>query len=390
MGRTVLRGARLLDPEARAPAEGDLLLRDGRIEARLAPGAAAPGDAREVGLGGLEVAPGFLDLHFHGSLIFAGAGGLAAALRRDAASLLRHGTTAYLPTSVAWGPDELRAKVGALAPLLAEHVSGAAQPLGIHLEGPWINPAAAGAQPGPGIHPYEPGPGADALDQGEGAVRLVTLAPELPGAPALLDELARRGIAASLGHSLADPEVVDDAVRRGARHVTHLFNAMGGLHQRSSGLAATALADDRLSCDLICDGVHVHPSWMRVAARAKGERLVLITDRVDPPAGPGASFGSGALVDDGECLRTPDGRLAGSRVTLDRALANARRLAGMTQLEAVAACTLRPARVLGEEATRGTLRPGARADLAVLDASGRVRQTWLAGGLVFDAAQDAS
>jgi N-acetylglucosamine-6-phosphate deacetylase len=175
---------------------------------------------------------------------------------------------------------------------------------------------------------------------------------------------------------------VEAAVARGARHVTHLWNAMSGLHHRAPGLAGAALADDRLSCDLICDGVHVHPAAVRVAARAKRERLVLISDRVSP----GAGFGAGALNDDGTALRLADGRLAGSRLSLDRALQNAVSFGAMTRLEAVAAVSLRPARLLGLERERGTLRPGARADLALLDAEGCVAETWLAGRRAYAAA----
>jgi N-acetylglucosamine-6-phosphate deacetylase len=182
-----------------------------------------------------------------------------------------------------------------------------------------------------------------------------------------------------VGHSLARAEQVQDAVERGARHVTHLFNAMGPLHQRAPGLAGVALSEDRLTCDLICDGVHVHPSMIRVAARAKGDGLILITDRIELPGGEFPGFGSGPLHDDGTAIRMADGGLAGSRLTLDRALVMAQEFAGLDLLEAVAACTLRPARVLGVESERGTLRPGARADFAVLDETGRVVETWIDG-----------
>jgi N-acetylglucosamine-6-phosphate deacetylase len=210
----------------------------------------------------------------------------------------------------------------------------------------------------------------------------VTFAPELPGAAGLLQELGRRGVVAALGHSRADAAQVDASVTQGARHVTHLWNAMSGIHQRAPGLAGAALGDDRLSCDLICDGVHVDPRLVRVAARAKRERLLLITDRVSA----GGGFGAGTLVDDGTALRLPDGRLAGSRLTLDRALRNAVSFGAMTQLEAVASVSLRPARLLGLERERGTLRPGARADLVLLDASGALAETWLAGERVYAAA----
>jgi N-acetylglucosamine-6-phosphate deacetylase len=371
----------LLDPEAAEPAPGSLLLDGERIEARLTRGEPGPDDAERVDLEGRLLAPGFVDLHHHGSAIFAAAGELAAALARDGLALARHGTTAFLPTSVAWPAAQLATHVEELAATLDAGRFPAARPVGIHLEGPWISPAAAGAQPATAIRAYEPDEGEALLAAAGGALRMVTLAPEVENAAQLLELLTRSRVVAALGHSAAPAEQVDAAVARGASHVTHLFNAMGALHQRHPGLAAAALADDRLSCDLICDGAHVDPRWVRVAARSKGERLVLITDRVDPGVVTGG-FGSGALHDDGVALRLPDGRLAGSCVTLDRALRNATAWSAMTQLEAVAACTLRPARVLGLEAELGTLRPGARADLAVLDAQGRVHETWIGGQLL--------
>jgi N-acetylglucosamine-6-phosphate deacetylase len=237
----------------------------------------------------------------------------------------------------------------------------------------------AGAQPPRGIRPYDAGEGPAVLDAAQGSVRLVTLAPELPGAEALLGELSRRGIVAALGHSLAGPEAIERAIDAGLRHVTHLFNAMGPLHHRERGTAGLALADDRLSCDLICDGAHVHPDVVRVAARAKGDGLLLITDAVEPPSPGAASFGSGPLVSDGVALRLSDGRLAGSCLTLDLAIRNLRSFAGTSLRDAVAACTLRPARLLGIEAERGTLRRGARADLTLLDDATKVVECWIGG-----------
>lgn len=401
MARRLLTNLRLLDPE-RPLDDGDswsLLVEGGRIRERLhEAGGASVADAERVDLGGALLAPGFLDLHLHGEPIFARDDAIRDAVAHLAASCLRHGTTGFLLTTVAWERERLtRFVTQAVRSMTQGERSGAsAALLGLHLEGPWISAAAAGAQPAAAIRPYRDPEGRDLLDRAEGAVRMVTLAPEAEGAARLLDELARRGAIAAAGHTLASAAALTQAVDAGLTHVTHLFNAMGRLHHREPGVAGHALADDRLTCDLICDGAHVSPELVRVAARAKGERLVLISDRVEPPAPapgpafaePGATstlpdFGAGPVRDDGTALRLPDGTLAGSTLTLDRALRNASAWAGLALHEAVAACTLRPARLLGLEGERGTLRPGARADFAVLDDRGALLETWLGGEAVY-------
>jgi N-acetylglucosamine-6-phosphate deacetylase len=385
--RVCLRDAVLLDPEAGAPQPGTLLLRGDRIEARLAPGERGPADARSESFAGRALAPGFLDLHYHGSLIFHDAAGFESSLAASSALLVRHGTTAFLATTVAWGAGELARKVEALAAVVTRGGFPGAAPIGIHLEGPWLAPDAAGAQPAGAIRGYDAAEGNEVLARGRGAIRMLTLAPEVDGAASLLEALGREGVLAALGHSRAGPAQIEAAIEGGARHVTHLLNAMAPLHHREPGLAGAALADERLTCDLICDGAHLHPQVVRVAARALGERLILITDRIEPELGGDAarSFGSGPLRDDGVALRLADGRLAGSRVTLELALRNVQRFAGLSLLEAVAACTLRPALRLGIERERGTLRPGARADFAVLAADGSLHSTWIGGKPVYRA-----
>jgi N-acetylglucosamine-6-phosphate deacetylase len=382
--RVCLRGAVLLDPETDRPAPGGLLLREGRIEARLRPGEPGPDDARDIDLGGRGLAPGFLDLHYHGSLVFHDADRFRDSLTASSAELAQHGTTAFLATTVAWGAEELAARVESLAEQVTSGGFPGAEPIGIHLEGPWLSARAAGAQPTEAIRGYDRSEGREVLARGRGAIRMLTLAPEVAGASELLGDLAHEGVLASLGHSHAEAAEIEQAIAAGARHVTHLFNAMAPLHHREPGLAGVALADERLTADLICDGAHVHPTVVKLAARALGERLLLITDRVEPAEGAlASSFGSGPLRDDGVALRLADGRLAGSRVTLDLALRNAQSFGGLSLLEAVAACTLRPARRLGIERDRGTLRRGARADFAVLDPDGSLRATWIGGKPVF-------
>lgn len=389
--------AELFDPEESEPVQASLLVESGRIRARVSPGEVVSPDVRRIDLTGRSLAPGFLDLHFHGEFVFAPSASLAAILARTSSSLLEFGTTGYLVTSVAWPCAQLGAFVGAVAAAIAESDGSLAAPLGIHLEGPWINPLAAGAQPPSGIRSSSLDEAGDLLAHASGTIKLVTLAPELEGSGALLQALARSGVVAALGHSLADARAIDAAVGEGLRHVTHLFNAMGPLHHREPGVAGHVLADDRLSCDIICDGVHVHRDMVVTAARAKRGRLALITDRIELPAADAAlsqtsdvsrsagpdAFDAAGLNDDGVAIRLASGRLAGSNLTLDRALRTVREMGAMTRMEAVAACTLLPARLLGLERERGTLRVGARADFAVLDRESRVVETWIAGQKVY-------
>jgi len=394
--KRLFENAEVFDPEAAGPRGAALLVEDGRIEAQLEPGEATTVDAERVDLTGYSLAPGFIDLHFHGELVFARGAEFGAALQRSARARPAEGTTAFLATSVAWPGARLRDFVLEMAEAVATGTPGGARAIGIHLEGPWINPEAAGAQPGEAIRACDPREIDELLALAAGTVKLVTLAPEVSGSRALLAALARAGVVAALGHSLAKSSAVDAAIGEGLCHVTHLFNAMGGTRHRNPArkaaygddeLAGRLLGDDRLGCDLICDGVHVHPDWVVGACRAKGEQLSLISDRVELPAqaaGSGASeFGAGGLRDDGQAIRLADGRLAGSSLSLDRAIRNAVAFGALSRIEAIAACSLRPAKLLGIEAERGTLRPGARADFAILDGRGEVAQTWIGGERVF-------
>ncbi len=418
MSRWSIAGAILLDPEAPAWSERSgagsapvavqpapatrVLIEDERIAAVLRGEGAAPevssasmrsglDDLPEYDARGLYLAPGFIDLHFHGELLFAGPESFGAALERASIALARHGTTSFLATTVAWSDDRLRAYVTRLAEIMTQMSPAGARPIGLHLEGPWINPKAAGAQPAGAIRPYRTQDEAILSACGD-LLRMVTFAPEIDGADQLLEALQKHCVIPALGHSQADLDAAEAFFSRGMTHVTHIFNAMSGMHHRDPGLAGAVLGSrQRVSCDLICDGVHVAPAVVRMAARCLGERLSLISDRIDLPpsredgladAGPGgeSDFGSGKLVDDGTAWRlASDGRLAGSRLTLDQAVRNAREFGAMDLLDSIAAVTLRPARLLGLEREIGTLRPGSRADLVLLDAAGEVVETWVGG-----------
>lgn len=375
MGKLALTGAQIVDPE-RGVALGTLVVEGERVVECLPDGASVGEDWQRVDLAGRTLAPGFLDLHFHGELMVAPPVGFAAALARASERMIRAGTTAFLATTVAWQKHSLADWVGELAQTVATDSLPGAECIGLHLEGPWISPDMPGAMSTDCIHPYDSS-GSAVLDAAGEGLRMVTLAPENEGAGELLSELSRRDVVAALGHTQATEQQIREGVERGISHATHLYNAMGPIHHRDPGVATHVLAEDRLTCDLICDGVHVHPSVVRIAARAAQDRLMLISDRVDLPRAEGEAQPEPGQ-DEGPNVRH-DGVLIGSRLTLDSAVRNAQDFGAMTLLEAVAACTLRPAKLLGIESERGTLRKGARADLAILDASGRVVETWLGG-----------
>ena len=365
MSDVLLTGGSVLRDGAWVPE--DLVVRAGSVAA----GPAEPG-AEVLDVSGFLLAPGYVDLQCNGAL------GIDVTRAPDrlwelAAALPRWGVTAWLPTVVT-------APVGAVDAALAALAGGppdgwrGATPLGLHLEGPFLAPAKRGAHPEPLLRP----PSLDAIAgwSREAGVTLVTLAPELPGADAVLRTLVDRGVVVSLGHSAATAAEATAGVDAGARWVTHLFNAMAPMHHREPGLAGVALADRRLHVGLIPDGVHVHPSVVALAQRALGPRLTLVTDAVGALGMPRTSSEPG--------VRLADGTLAGSDLAMDQGVRNLVAFSGCAPAEAVHAASTAPAAVLGD-ATRGALHPGARADLVVLTPDLHVVSTFVAGEIVHDA-----
>jgi N-acetylglucosamine-6-phosphate deacetylase len=309
-------------------------------------------DVREGGTDPLDVtlAPGFVDLQVNDW----------ADLRP---SLLAQGVTAWCPTLVTSQWDSYAVELERIA---APPPDGSPAVLGAHLEGPFLG-GAPGAHPVSMLRPFD----REWLDKLPAIVRLMTVAPELDGAPDVISALVERGVVVSLGHSTASYEETLAAIDAGATMVTHLFNGMGPLHHREPGLLGAALTDRRLYAGLIADLVHVHPAGLALAFAAKGaDRIVLVTDAVSWPE----------PVDDAP--RLGDGTLAGSCLTMDRAIANVVQHAGVPLPDAIRAASTNPADLMGA-ADRGRIEVGARADLVGLDADLRVATTWIAGDPVF-------
>lgn len=349
---------------------GEVCVADGRI-AWLGPVGSGPSQAGAAtcAVGEGLICPGFIDLHVHGgdgADFMDGTPAAAAAVARCAA---RHGVTALLATTLtAPGPAVAAAVLAARAAAGAVEAPAGAAILGCHLEGPYLNPMHKGAQDPRYMRDGDAGELAAWLDLWPDGRHVVSLAPERAGAAAVLAEARRRGAVCALAHSDA---TYSQAMAAGITHVVHLFNAMRGLHHREPGAAGAALTSPHLSVELIADGVHVHPAMLALAARLAGERICLVSDAVRVAGRPGAApqrLGELVIAVRDGAARRADGALAGSVLTLDRAVANMVRLAGVDPALAVAMASLHPARVLGLAAERGSLLPGRPAHVTVLDA----------------------
>jgi N-acetylglucosamine-6-phosphate deacetylase len=327
------------------------------------------------------VAPGLIDLQVNGGHgVEVGAD--TAAIQHLAEWLPSTGVTAFLPTLITSPAD--------LYPLAFEAIRAAqattgACPLGLHLEGPFLSPRRHGAHRTELIEAAD-----DELFEvllAEPAVRLVTLAPERPGAIDRICRLRDRGIVVSLGHTDASYEQMVAGIDAGATMVTHLYNAMSPFAHRAPGVIGAALVDDRVTVGLIPDGVHSHPASVQLAVRAKGpDRIALVTDMM-PAAGmpPGQyQFGGQTVIVDGNSAKLADGTLAGSIVTMDQAIRNVVRWTDATPAEAIRMACEFPARLIGLSG-RGQLHPGYRADLTLFNADLSVRATVVNGHIAHDA-----
>jgi len=356
------------------------------LEDRVAPGRVSVADGRIVAVepdeaeaAGPFVAPGFVDIHVHG---WGGhdAMGSVADLDGMARALLRHGVTSFLPTAVTASLDTLVAFAETVRAWMPGAPADGAAPLGFNLEGPFLAVEKKGAQNPAFIRAADTVAAAD-LEPLLDGLRITTIAPEQPGALALITWLAGRGVAVSLGHSVATVAQARAGYAAGARSTTHLFNAMIGLDHRSPGLAAAALTNDEVYVELVADGFHVHEALWPIVVRSKPGMLILVSDAA-APAGtePGPATLGGLAVDNRGDRITLAGTetLAGSAIALDTAVRNLAR-SGVPLPVAVAAASRYPLALLGVT-DRGRLEPGQRADLVLLDDDLRVTQVMRAGG----------
>jgi N-acetylglucosamine-6-phosphate deacetylase len=330
------------------------------------------------------IVPAYLDIHMHGC---AGRDVMEAtpeALAEVSAYLAQHGVGAYLPTTVTATCENTVRALGGLSREIdraQRSPNGAARPLGIHLEGPFLSTAKRG------VHRAEllRAPSVESFDRywqaSEGKIMLMTIAPEIPGARETIGYATSLGVRCSLGHSNATVREARAAKEAGAKSATHTFNAMRSLDHRDPGLAAYVLDENELYAEMIADGFHVDPIMVRLYFKAKGsERVVLVTDSISATGMPDGKYKLGEMEVDvlgGRC--TSGGAIAGSVLTLDRAVQNFAVFTGSGLSTAVAAASLNPARLIGQEAEWGSIEVGRHANLAVLSEEGEVLETFLGG-----------
>ncbi len=371
----VLAGARVVTPDG-VLAPGWVELAGHRI---AAVGAGRPPEAPVRDLGGGWLLPGFVDLHVHG-----GHGHNFADSADDMAEGVAfhrtRGTTRTLVSLVAAPLDDLHEQLSWVAKLTERGAHPDGHVVGAHLEGPFLSHARCGAQNPAYLRGPDPSVLAGLLDAGRGCVRVVTLAPELPDALDLIADVTAAGVVAAVGHTDARYAAAADAFACGATLATHLFNGMRPVHHREPGPVLAAL-DAGVACEVINDGVHVHPAVLRLVLHAGLDRLVLVTDAI-AAAGVGDGRyelgGQDVTVADGEA-RLANGSLAGSTLTMDEAVRRAVTVGGLPIEVVAAAAAANPARVLGLQDRCGAIRPGLDADLVLLDDQLRVASVMASG-----------
>ncbi|MBN1264683.1 MAG: N-acetylglucosamine-6-phosphate deacetylase [Anaerolineales bacterium] len=334
------------------------------------------------------VIPGLIDIHVHGghNTTFGNMANLEEDLRKYSAWVAGNGVTGFLTSITHANKEGLVEMVGAYVDLMEKGMPGA-EPLGIHLEGPFMNIAKKGAQNPEWIRDPDPEEAQACIDAGRGWVKQVTMAPELPKAHEVAGIFRRAGVVVAVAHTDADYDTARKAFEGDWTHVTHTFNAMNGLHHRKPGMIGAVFESDTLTAELIADTIHVHPGAMKVMVRALGtDRVVLITDAMEAaglPDGKYALLGHEVTVKEG-AARLKDGTLAGSAAVLNQCVHNINKEVEVPLIDAVKMATLNPARAMGFSDRLGSIAAGKDASLTVVDEDMNVYLTMVKGEIVYN------
>lgn len=382
----VLRTARILTPLHEIPG-GVVIVEDGLIGAVGTPAEITiPAGAEIFEAPEWIAVPGFVDVHIHGAGGHDVMEGSAEALAAIATTVARHGTTSLLPTTASASIDDTCRSISGLAKFIQrQNAPGtqapAAQFLGIHFEGPFLSRVRRGVHPEQWIAPPSVETFQRMLDAAQGCARILTLAPEVPGASGLVEAAHLAGLIVSLGHTDATFEETSAAISRGARHAVHVFNAMRPFSHRDTGVIGAVLTSPEVTAEIIADGVHVDAPAIRILLASKGVAgVILVSDATAATGMPDGRYRLGpfeVIVIGGVC-RNAEGKLAGSTLTLDRAIRHLVAL-GVSLSDAVRMATYNPARLLRLETRKGVLAAGADADLVLLDSELNVRRVMVRG-----------
>lgn len=377
-----LKNCRLYDAPENAPPV-DVWIRDGRIVALDAP-PPDPDGVEVLDAGGRTLIPGLIDLHIHGSGGADVRDGTPEALRTMSAALARMGTTSFVGTAV-MQPSRGDEHLTAVARCTGTDLGGA-RLLGLYLEGPFANPEKRGGIPAEALYPPTPADVDRVLDLAGGALRIMTVAPEIPGALSVIERLVGEGVIPAFGHSAATYEQTRDGIAAGIRHTTHLFNAMVGLHHRAPGPLPALLEAEHVTVELISDDVHVNRHVARFAARIFGpDRCVTVTDAMPPTGLPDGRYSFCGLECEarGGVARYLDGTLIGTAIPLLEVVRRFGEYTGASLADAVECATRIPARILGIDDRTGSIEAGKDADLVLLDADFSVWATVVGGRVAY-------
>lgn len=338
--------------------------------------------------------PGLIDIHIHGSGGADVMDGSEEALTTMARNLLNYGVTGFLPTTLSAPFKDLRDLLEIISNykifkskayksrLINKNIIDEAEILGIHLEGPWLNPNYKGAHKESCLLTPQKGEGRELFNSAQGELKLVTIAPEIVNGLEMIKELKELGVIVSIGHSDATYEEIRKAVEWGVTNITHTYNAMSGFHHREPGVTGAALFTDRLQCELIADGLHVHPLAIKGLYKLKGSKnIILVSDGIRAIGMPEGKYNLGGLevMCENGAARLNDSTLAGSLLTLNKAVINMMNYADIAIWEAVSMASLNPARMLGLDKEIGSIEVGKRANIVAVDNNSDVKQVWIDG-----------